>query len=137
LGGKLIGIEKPHHHDFLDIRLSPKETRDYFSSNKWQKTVAFQTRNPMHRAHKEIILRASKEIQGNILLHPVVGVTKQGDVDYFTRVRCYQKIVKKFPKDKILLGLLPVKLDDIITLDELYNLIDELDILGKKRKRYE
>ena len=108
LGGKLIGVEKPHHHDFLDIRLSPKETRDYFASKKWQKTVAFQTRNPMHRAHKEIILRASEEIKGNILLHPVVGVTKQGDVDYFTRVRCYQKIIKKFPKGKILLSLLPL-----------------------------
>ena len=108
VGGKLIGIEEPHHYDFLDIRLSPKQTRAFFNSKEWKKTVAFQTRNPMHRAHKEITLRASEEIEGNILLHPVVGLTKHGDVDYFTRVRCYQKIVKKFPKNKILLGLLPL-----------------------------
>ena len=110
LGGKLIGVEKPHHHDFLDIRLNPYQTREYFKNNNWDKIVAFQTRNPMHRAHKEITLRAAEEIGGNILLHPVVGMTKQGDVDYFTRVRCYQKIVKRFPENKILLDLLPLSM---------------------------
>ena len=110
LGGKLIGIEKPHHHDFLDIRLDPFETREYFKNNNWNKIVAFQTRNPMHRAHKEIMQRAAEEIGGKALLHPVVGMTKQGDVDYFTRVRCYQKIIKKFPKNSTALGLLPLSM---------------------------
>ena len=106
----MIGIESPHHHDFLDVRLSPKETRQYFKSNNWNKVVAFQPRNPMHRAHKEIMQRAAEEIGGKALLHPVVGMTKQGDVDYFTRVRCYQKIIEKFPKNSTLLGLLPLSM---------------------------
>jgi len=110
LGGKVVGIEHPHHHDFLDIRLGPVETREYFENNGWDKIVAFQTRNPMHRAHKEIMQRAAEGIGGKSLLHPVVGMTKQGDVDYFTRVRCYQKIIKKFPKNSTALGLLPLSM---------------------------
>ncbi len=110
LGGKVIGIERPHHHDFLDIRLDPVETRTYFENKGWDKIVAFQTRNPMHRAHKEIMQRAAEEVGGHALLHPVVGMTKQGDVDYFTRVRCYQKIIQKFPKDSTVLGLLPLSM---------------------------
>ncbi len=110
LGGKVIGIERPHHHDFLDIRLDPIETREYFKINGWDKIVAFQTRNPMHRAHKEIMQRAAEEIGGHALLHPVVGMTKQGDVDYFTRVRCYQKIIQKFPEHSTALGLLPLSM---------------------------
>ena len=81
LGGKIVGVEHPHHHDFLDIRLSPEKTRDSFQKNNWNKVVAFQTRNPMHRAHKEIMQRAAEEIGGKALLHPVVGMTKLGDVD--------------------------------------------------------
>ena len=110
LGGKLIGIEHPHHHDFLDIRLGPLNLRNYFKNKGWNKIVAFQTRNPMHRAHKEIMQRAAEEIGGKALLHPVVGMTKQGDVDYFTRVRCYQKIIQKFPQNSTLLGLLPLSM---------------------------
>ena len=110
LGGKVIGVEKPHHHDFLDIRFDPTQTRQYFKDNNWNKIVAFQTRNPMHRAHKEIMQRAAEEIDGNALLHPVVGMTKQGDVDYFTRVRCYQKIIKKFPEKSTTLSLLPLSM---------------------------
>jgi len=110
LGGEVIGVERPHHHDFLDIRLDPIETREYFKNNGWNKIVAFQTRNPMHRAHKEIMQRAAQEIGGHALLHPVVGMTKQGDVDYFTRVRCYQKIIQKFPENSTALGLLPLSM---------------------------
>ncbi len=110
VGGSIIGIEQPHHHDFLDIRLNPKEVRQYFKDNNWHKVVAFQTRNPMHRAHKEIMQRAAKEIDGNSFLQPVVGMTKNGDVDYFTRVRCYKKIVNKFPENSTLLGLLPLSM---------------------------
>jgi sulfate adenylyltransferase len=110
LGGELIGVERPHHHDFLEDRLDPIQTRQFFEDNSWDKVVAFQTRNPMHRAHKEIMQRAAEEIGGKALLHPVVGMTKQGDVDYFTRVRCYQKIIKKFPDNSTLLGLLPLSM---------------------------
>ena len=59
LGGKVTGVEQPHHHDFLDIRLGPAETRQYFEDNNWSKIVAFQTRNPMHRAHKEIMQKTA------------------------------------------------------------------------------
>tara|TARA_B100000676_G_scaffold244324_1_gene246413 strand:- start:207 stop:1919 length:1713 start_codon:yes stop_codon:yes gene_type:complete len=110
LGGELIGVDRPHHHDFLADRLDPIQVRQFFEDNNWDKVVAFQTRNPMHRAHKEIMQRAAEEIGGKAFLHPVVGMTKQGDVDYFTRVRCYQKIIKKFPENSTLLGLLPLSM---------------------------
>jgi sulfate adenylyltransferase len=70
--------------------------------------VAFQTRNPMHRAHVELTLRAAKQVEANLLIHPVVGVTKLGDVDYFTRVRCYQRLLAKYPHGTAKLSLLPL-----------------------------
>ena len=74
----------------------------------WKTIVAFQTRNPMHRAHKELAVRAAREIGGNILIHPVVGMTKPGDVDHYTRVRCYKKIMEKLPEDTGIMSLLPL-----------------------------
>ena len=94
---KKLKIQQPigsSFYDFLDNRLTPREVRKHILENNWKTVVGFQTRNPMHRAHKEIMQRAAEEIGGKALLHPVVGMTKQGDVDYFTRVRCYQKIIK-------------------------------------------
>ena len=64
----------------------------------WRRIVAFQTRNPMHRAHFELTLRAAKEAQANLLIHPVVGMTKPGDLDHYTRVRCYQALLKRYPQ---------------------------------------
>ena len=74
----------------------------------WTKVVAFQTRNPMHRAHVELTLRAAKQTQANLLINPVVGMTKPGDVDHFTRVRVYQEVIKKYPQSTATIALLPL-----------------------------
>ncbi len=108
VGGKLEGIQLPSHYDFKTIRLTPAELRAEFARLGWRKVVAFQTRNPMHRAHAELALRAGKTVEANVLVHPVVGMTKPGDVDYFTRVRCYQLILPKFPAGTAKLSLLPL-----------------------------
>ena len=108
LGGKLEGLELPRHYDYKLQRHSPAELRAQFKKMGWTTIVAFQTRNPMHRAHKELTLRAAREIGGNLLIHPVVGMTKPGDVDHYTRVRCYKKIMEKFPEDTAIMSLLPL-----------------------------
>jgi len=108
IGGKLEGLQLPSHYDFKAIRLTPAELRNEFARLGWRKIVAFQTRNPMHRAHAELALRAGKTVEANVLVHPVVGMTKPGDVDYFTRVRCYQLMLPKFPAGTAKLSLLPL-----------------------------
>ena len=108
LGGKLEGLEIPRHYDYKLQRHSPAELRAQFKKMGWTTIVAFQTRNPMHRAHKELTVRAAREIGGNLLIHPVVGMTKPGDVDHYTRVRCYKKIMEKFPEDTAIMSLLPL-----------------------------
>jgi len=108
LGGKLEVIQLPRHYDFVEHRLTPKALREKFSSMGWNKVIAFQTRNPMHRAHQELTFRASKEHGSNLLIHPVVGMTKPGDVDHFTRVRCYQSLMKHYPRNTVMLSLLPL-----------------------------
>ena len=108
VGGKVIGFELPDHYDFLDLRMTPSKLRELFKKNNWDNIVAFQTRNPLHRAHKEITMRAMQETGARLLIHPVVGLTKPGDVDHCTRVKCYQKITKTYPQDKVALGLLPL-----------------------------
>ena len=92
IGGELQGIALPKHYDFQDLRHTPKQLRAEFEKAGTDKIVAFQTRNPMHRAHKELTDRAATEVGGSLLIHPVVGLTKPGDIDYFTRVRCYKKV---------------------------------------------
>src|SRR6056297_2848335 len=87
LGGALRGVEAPTHYDFRHLRDTPQEMRDRFRKLGWRKVVAFQTRNPMHRAHQELTFRAAREVEANLLIHPVVGMTKPGDVDHYTRVR--------------------------------------------------
>jgi sulfate adenylyltransferase len=108
LGGKLRGVESPSHYDFKHLRDTPQELRDRFHKLGWRRVVAFQTRNPMHRAHQELTFRAAKEVEANLLLHPVVGMTKPGDVDHFTRVRCYEHLVKAYPEQTTTLSLLPL-----------------------------
>ena len=108
LGGKLEGLELPRHYDYKIQRHTPAELRAQFKEMGWTTIVAFQTRNPMHRAHKELTVRAAQEIGGNLLIHPVVGMTKPGDVDHYTRVRCYKKIMEKFPEDTAIMSLLPL-----------------------------
>jgi len=106
LGGKITGIQKPVHYDFRGRRNTPNELRSYFQKLGWNQIVAFQTRNPLHRAHQELTFRAAKEVQANLLIHPVVGMTKPGDVDHFTRVRCYEAVLNKYPAATTTMSLL-------------------------------
>lgn len=108
VGGRIEGIELPHHYDFAGLRPTPTELRAEFSRLGWDKIVAFQTRNPMHRAHCELTLRAMNDANASLLIHPVVGLTKPGDVDYFTRVRCYQALLAHYPPETVKLALLPL-----------------------------
>ena len=106
LGGPIVGIQQPVHYDFRAKRDTPNELRAYFRKMGWRKVVAFQTRNPLHRAHQELTFRAAREAQANLLIHPVVGLTKPGDVDHFTRVRCYEAMLDKYPQATTSMSLL-------------------------------
>ena len=106
LGGRIIGLQPPTHYDFKQYRSSPNELKKQFEKHGWYKTVAFQTRNPLHRAHQELTFRAAREVGANLLIHPVVGMTKPGDVDHFTRVRCYEAVMDKYPAATTDLSLL-------------------------------
>ena len=108
VGGRVEGLQMPSHYDFRALRLTPAELRAEFARLGWRRIVAFQTRNPMHRAHQELSFRAAKQVEANLLIHPVVGMTKPGDVDYFTRVRCYQLLTSKYPQGTVKLSLLPL-----------------------------
>jgi sulfate adenylyltransferase len=108
VGGRLRGVEAPTHYDFKHLRDTPKELRDRFQKLGWRKVVAFQTRNPMHRAHLELTFRAAKDVEANLLINPVVGMTKPGDVDHFTRVRCYEHLLAHYPEQTTSLSLLPL-----------------------------
>jgi sulfate adenylyltransferase len=108
VAGRVEGLQLPAHYDFRTLRLTPRELRAQLSRLGWRKVVAFQTRNPMHRAHYELTLRAAKEAEANLLLHPVVGMTKPGDVDHYTRVRCYQALLPRYPQHTVKLSLLPL-----------------------------
>ena len=108
LGGTLEGISLPHHYDYQEDRHTPIELRSIFSEKGWDKVVAFQTRNPLHKAHVEMTLRATKVLETKLLIHPVVGMTKPGDVDHYTRVRCYQHVLKKYPDNTTMMSLLPL-----------------------------
>ena len=106
LGGPITGIQQPVHYDFKARRDTPNELRAMFRKLGWRRVVAFQTRNPLHRAHQELTFRAAKEAQANLLIHPVVGMTKPGDVDHFTRVRCYEAVIDKYPGSTTSMSLL-------------------------------
>ena len=106
LGGPVTGIQQPVHYDFRARRDTPNELRAYFRKMGWRKVVAFQTRNPLHRAHQELTFRAAKEAQANLLIHPIVGLTKPGDIDHFTRVRCYEAVLDQYPASTTAMSLL-------------------------------
>jgi len=108
VGGKLEGAQPPSHYDFRALRLDPAELRAEFVRLGWTKIVAFQTRNPMHRAHVELTMRAAKQVEASLLIHPSVGMTKPGDVDYFVRTRCYQLLLPKYPHGTVALSMLPL-----------------------------
>jgi sulfate adenylyltransferase len=107
--GELRVLAPPRHYDFKDIRLTPARVRERLSALGRRNVVAFQTRNPLHRAHEELTARAARRIGGALLLHPVVGLTKPGDVDYYTRVRTYKILAADYYDPRTtLLALLPL-----------------------------
>jgi sulfate adenylyltransferase len=108
VSGELEGLQRPVHYDYRDLRHSPAELRKQFGRLGWRRVVALQTRNPLHRAHFELTLRAAKELEANVLIHPVVGITQPGDVDHYTRVRCYQAVLPSYPRNTAALSLLPL-----------------------------
>ena len=109
LSGRLRVLELPPHHDFRELRMTPAQTRMALAKSLRQNVVAFQTRNPLHRVHEEMTKRAASEVDGVLLLHPVVGMTRPGDVDHYTRVRTYRALTERYyEKDRVLLSLLPL-----------------------------
>jgi sulfate adenylyltransferase len=108
VGGKVEGLQSPSHYDFRSLRFTPAELRAEFTRLGWTRIVAFQTRNPMHRAHVELTMRAAKQVEANLLIHPSVGMTRPGDVDYFVRTRCYQLLLSKYPHGTVKLSMLPL-----------------------------
>ena len=108
LGGRVEGLALPAHYDFRALRLTPSDLRAEFQRMGWSRVVAFQTRNPLHRAHQELTFRAAREAGANLLLHPSVGMTKPGDVDHYTRVRCYEGLLDRYPPHTVKLALLPL-----------------------------
>ncbi len=109
ISGPLRVLGLPRHYDFQELRLTPAETRARLEAYGHKNVVAFQTRNPLHRVHEELTKRAVESVDGVLLLHPVVGLTRPGDVDHFTRVRTYRALARRyFDSDRILLALLPL-----------------------------
>lgn len=108
VSGKFIPVSSVQHFDFCNLRKTPTELKKLFKESGFEKVVGFQTRNPMHQAHVELTKRATNKTQAHLLLHPAVGQTKPGDIDYFTRVKCYQALLKHYPEQGVTLSLLPI-----------------------------
>lgn len=109
IAGPLRVLATPRHYDFTELRLTPAQTRARLAALGRGNVVAFQTRNPMHRVHEELTRRAAAEVDGTLLLHPVVGMTKPGDVDHYTRVRTYKILAQRYyDPARTLLAVLPL-----------------------------
>ena len=109
VSGRLRLLNSPRYYDFEDLRLTPSEVRTRLQSFGHRNVVAFQTRNPLHRAHEEMTKLAIADVDGVLLLHPVVGMTKPGDIDHYTRVRTYKLLAERYyDPERILLALLPL-----------------------------
>jgi sulfate adenylyltransferase len=109
VSGHIAVIQPPTHYDFASFRMTPKQVRNKLENLQASDVVAFQTRNPMHRAHEELTKKAAEQVGGILLLHPVVGVTKPGDVEYYRRVQIYKALYEKYyDKNKTILSLLPL-----------------------------
>lgn len=108
VGGELEGIQLPIHYDYQIYRLTPSGLRARFQELGWQRIVAVQANNPLHRVHMEMILSTARGINGNILLNPLVGMTKPKDIDHHTRMRCYLAISQRYPPNLMMMNLLPL-----------------------------
>jgi sulfate adenylyltransferase len=109
ISGQVRVLALPLHYDFRSLRMTPAEVRERLSALRRRNVVAFQTRNPLHRAHEELTARAARAVDGALLLHPAIGLTKPGDIDHFTRVRSYQILAERYyDRERMLLALLPL-----------------------------
>jgi sulfate adenylyltransferase len=109
ISGPLQVLNLPRHYDFPQLRRTPAEVRRELENRGYLNVVAFQTRNPIHRAHEELTKRAADQVGGALLIHPVVGLTKPGDIDHYTRVRAYKVLVDRYyDQSRTLLSLLPL-----------------------------
>lgn len=109
IGGSLVGVTPPLHYDFKQYRHSPAELRAHFAEKGWDNVIAFQTRNPIHKAHVIMMKRLmGQNNQAKVVIHSAVGRTKPGDIDHFCRVRCYEKVAAHFPEDSIEISLIPL-----------------------------
>jgi sulfate adenylyltransferase len=108
VGGRLEVISPPLHFDFKQLRMTPAEIRRVYNKLGWQRIIGFQTRDLLQRPHYELTLKAMRHAKANLLVLPVVGMTKPGDFDYYTRVRCYREVAKYYPPETVLLNLLPL-----------------------------
>ena len=106
VGGTLEGIQLPVHYDFTVDRHTPRELREEFARRGWRQVVGFHTRSPMHKAQVELTLRTARQAQANVLVHPVVRMTQSGDLDHYTRVRCYEAVLARYPQFTAKLSLL-------------------------------
>ena len=109
ISGPIKVVNLPKYYDFIELRRTPAQVREMLEEMRHENVVAFQTRNPLHRIHEELTKRAAAQVQGSLLIHPVVGMTKPGDVDHYTRVRIYKALVENYyDKNRTLLSLLPL-----------------------------
>lgn len=108
IGGTIYTLQLEARHDFKELRYTPEELKAVFKEKGWDQVVAFQTRNPMHRAHFELVKRAHEKTGLPVLVHPVVGMTREGDIDYITRVHTYKVVCEKYGKGFTFLSLLPL-----------------------------
>jgi sulfate adenylyltransferase len=110
IGGKLEVLSPPLHFDFKQLRMTPQEVRRVYQKLKWKRILGFQTRNPIQRLQFEMTVKAMRQAKANLLLLPVTGMTKPGDFDHYTRVRCYRAVTRHYPPDSFLLNLLPLSM---------------------------
>jgi len=123
IGGEVKGMQLPTHYDFESIRHTPEALRGEFKKSGWDKVVAFHTSKPMHRVHYEITTNAAKSIGANLLIQPLSGVGKPGDMAYYSRVHCYQAIMKYYPKYLAMLSLVPQAMRMAGPREALHNMI--------------
>ena len=123
VGGRLEGVRRPFSPDFGRRQPGPLEVRAEFARRGWERIVGFHTRNPMHRAHFELTRQAAEAVDAALLLHPVVGMTKPGDVDPVTRIRCYQSLMHRYPKGRAMMAALPMAMRMSGPRDSLWNAI--------------
>ena len=108
IGGRIEATSLPLHFDFRPLRLTPADIRQSFARMGWQRIIGFQTRHPIHRPQFEMTIKAMRRIHANLLVLPIVGMSKPGDFDHFTRMRCYRAVSRHYPPDSLLLNLLPL-----------------------------